>query len=179
MRTRGWFVLIALAATLLAPTAQAAKSVKEDRNFQLIPFGGWTVFDKGLTYASGQNLQDAAYFGGRASMKLGGIVWVEVAGGTSSTKPDVGGDDVTFNHFSGNLLFSGSTGQTLAPFLSVGGGGWQVNHKQMANDNQASFEVAAGVRLRLTQLLGLRLEARNVLAVPAGHIASASTNHPI
>ena len=177
MRARGWFVLLALAVPLLAPAAWAAKTGFEDRRFQLTPFGGWVLYDNKLTYASGQEFKDAAYIGGRAAVRLGSIVWLEAAGGTSSTKPDAGGDDVTWTHFSGNLLFSPSTGHALAPFVSLGGGAWKLNHTKIGDENSSAFEVAGGVRVRLSDAVGLRLEARNVLAVPEGHLESATVNN--
>ena len=178
MRARGWFVLLALAASFLTQTA-AAKTGFEDKRFQLTPFGGWTMFDQQLTYASGQEFKDAAYLGGRAALRLGSIVWLVAAGGTSSTKPDVGGVDVTWYHVSGNLMFSSSTGHAISPFISLGGGAWKVNHKVGVEESSSAFEVAAGARLRLSDIVGLRLEARNVLAIPKGNIEGASVNNII
>jgi len=177
MRARGWIVLLALAATFLAQTESAAKTGFEDKRFQLTPFGGWTLFDNHLVHASGQELKDAAYIGGRVGLRLGGIVWLEAAGGTSSTKPDVGGDDVRWYHASGNLLFSPSTAHALSPFVSLGGGAWNITHQVGSDEKLASFEVAAGARLRLTDAVGLRFEARNVLALPHGNLESASVNN--
>lgn len=180
MRARGWFVLLALAALLLAQTAWAAKTGFEDKRFQLTPFGGWTLFDSELKYASGQEFKDAAYIGGRAAMRLGSIVWLEAAGGVSSTKRDtVGGDDVTWYHLSGNLMFSPSTGHALSPFVSLGGGAWNVNHSVGGDESKSAFEVAAGARVRLSEVIGLRLEARNVLAIPEGNLEAASVNNII
>ena len=179
MRARGWFVLFALAAPLLAQTAWAAKTGFEDRRFQLTPFGGWVLYNDKLTYASGQKFKDAAYIGGRAAVRLGSIVWLEAAGGTSSTKPDVGGDDVTWTHVSGNLLFSPSTGHALSPFVSLGGGAWSISHAKAADQHSSAFEVAGGVRLRLSSVVGLRLEARNALEVPKGNFEAASVNNII
>ena len=179
MRARGWFVLLALAAPLVAQAAWAAKTGFEDRRFQLTPFGGWTVFDEQLTFASGQQLKDAAYIGGRAAVRLGYFVWLEAAGGVTSTKPDVGGDDVTWYHASGNLLFSPSAGHALSPFISLGGGAWKVNHSKIGDQNSSAFEVAGGARVRLTDVVGLRLEARNVLDVPKGNFEAASINNII
>ena len=177
MRARGWFVLFTLAALLLAPTAGVAKTGFEDKRLQLTPFGGWTLFDDKLVFASGQELKDAAYIGGRAALRLGSIVWLEGAGGTSSTKPDVGGDDVSWYHVSGNLLFSPSIGHAVSPFVSLGGGAWNVHHSIGSDEKLSAFEVAAGARVRLTEIVGLRLEARNVLALPKGNFEAASVNN--
>src|SRR6476661_1329096 len=161
MRTRGGFVLVALAALLVAQTAWAAKTGFEEKRFQITPFGGWTQFSEKLKFSSGQEFKDAAYIGGRVALRLGSWVWLEGAGGTSSTTPDTLGDDVKWYHLSGNLLFSPASNHTLAPFVSLGGGGWYVNHTKIGDEKLADFEVAAGANLRLSNAVGLRLEARN------------------
>jgi len=176
MRARRWFLLFALAAPLLAQSAWA-KTGFEDKRFLITPFGGWTLFDDSLAYGGGQSFKDAAYIGGRIAVRLGSIVWLEGAGGFSSTKPDTGGDDVTWYHASGNLMFSPSTAHAFSPFVSLGGGIWKVNHKKVGDMSSAAFDVAAGARLRLTDVVGLRLEARNVLAIPSSNWESASINN--
>jgi OOP family OmpA-OmpF porin len=177
MRARGWFVLFALAAPFLAQTAWAAKTGFEDRRFQLTPFGGWVMYSSKLHYASGQEFKDAAYIGGRAALRLGSVVWLEGAGGASSTKPDAGGDDVNWYHLSGNLLLSPSTSHAVAPFVSLGGGGWYLNHTKAPDEKIGAFEAAVGARVRLTNVVGLRLEARDVLAVPKADFESANTGN--
>ncbi len=176
MRARGWLLLFALAASCAAPAAWAANTGFEEKRFELTPFGGWTLFDNELTFSSGQELKDAAYLGGRASLHLGSIVWLEGAGGYTSTKPDAGGDDVTWYHLSGNLLLSPAT-TPLSPFVSVGGGWSSLKHEVLSDTTDVTFEVAGGLRVHLTNSIGLRLEARNVLSVPKSHIESAHLNN--
>src|SRR5258706_8619795 len=177
MRKRGGFVHVALAALLVAQTAWAAKTGFEEKRFQITPFGGWTQFSEKLEFSSGEEFDDAAYIGGRVALRLGSWVWLEGAGGATSTKPKLGGDDVNWYHFSGNLLFSPASNHALAPFVSLGGGAWYANHTKIGDDKLGDFEVAAGANLRLSNAVGLRLEARNLLAIPPGNIEAASVNN--
>ena len=178
MRVRGWCLLLALAASWMAHASPAASAVGDEKRFQLTPFGGWSLFSDKLEFANGEKFKDAGYFGGRAGVLLGKAIWIEAAGGTSTTKPDAGGDDVTWSHVSGNLMFSPPT-EKFSPFLSVGAGRWMEDHKLAADQNPTSLEFAAGARLRLSSAIGLRFEARDVLAIPKGNIESASHNNVI
>ena len=179
MRARGWIVLLALA--LAVPSAAGAQSTPktgfEESRFQITPFAGWTLFSNKLTYANGTELKDGGYFGGRLTYRLGSLVWLDAAGGYSSTS--AGGDDVSFTHYSGNLMFSPALERTVVPFLSLGGGSWNLTHSQGSDDHAGALEFAGGARVRLNQRLGLRLEARDVLEVPKGHIESANVSNII
>ena len=114
MRVRNWALTIVLLATL-APTAAWAKGETEKR-ISLTPFGGWTIFDREDKYLGGVRVKDAAYFGGRIGLRLFPGTWLEGAGGYTSSKPDSGGDDVTWTHYSANLLFSTPMANRVAPF---------------------------------------------------------------
>ena len=179
MRARGWIVLLALA--LAVPSAAGAQSTPktgfEESRFQITPFAGWTLFSNKLTYANGTELKDGGYFGGRLTYRLGSLVWLDAAGGYSSTS--AGGDDVSFTHYSGNLMFSPALERTVVPFLSLGGGSWNLTHSQGSDDHAGALEFSGGARVRLNQRLGLRLEARDVLEVPKGHIESANVSNII
>src|SRR5258706_15636805 len=118
MRARVWFMLLALTAPLLAQAAWA-KTGFEDKRFQITPFGGWVLYSNKLTYASGQEFQDAAYIGGRAALRLGSFVWLETAGGASGTKPRAGGDDVELYQPPGQPPFRPPLGHPLRPVLSL------------------------------------------------------------
>jgi len=172
MRARNWALTIVLLATL-APTAAWAKGGEEDQRINLTPFGGWTIFDREDKYIGGDRIKDAAYFGGRVGLRLFPGTWLEGAGGYTSSKPDTGSDDVTWTHYSANLMFSAPLANRLAPFLTLGYGWMREDHKLAPDQHLNSLEGAVGARLRLTENIGLRLEARDVLRVPKGHLESA------
>ena len=171
MRARGWTLILVLAASLAASAAWA-KTEETEKRINLTPFGGWTIFDRELLFASGQRLKDAAYLGGRVGVRVFPGTWIEGAGGYTSSKPDAGGDDVTWTHYSGNLLVGVPTTHTFAPFISAGFGHMTEKHKTLSDTSSNTLEGAVGVRLRLASALGLRLEARDVLRVPR-HIEGA------
>jgi len=170
MRARGWTLTLVLAASLSAHAAWA-KDQTENR-FSITPFGGWTIFDRELLFASGQRLKDAAYLGGRVGVRLFPGTWIEAAGGYTSTKPDAGSDDVKWTHYSGNLLVGLPTTHAFAPFISAGFGRVMEKHDVLGDTSSNALEGAVGANLRLGSRLGLRLEARDVLRVPK-HIESA------
>jgi outer membrane protein OmpA-like peptidoglycan-associated protein len=170
MRARGWTLTLVLAASLSAHAAWA-KDQTENR-FSITPFGGWTIFDRELQFASGQRLKDAAYLGGRVGVRLFPGTWIEAAGGYTSTKPDAGSDDVKWTHYSGNLLVGLPTTHAFAPFISAGFGRVMEKHDVLGDTSSNALEGAVGANLRLGSHLGLRLEARDVLRVPR-HIESA------
>jgi len=164
---RRWLTLTVLAGTLLAQAAGASEF--QDRPFNIVPFGGWTFFDRELKAATGPGLKDKVYYGGRAGVRLISPLWLDLAGGvtrtTSSATPD---ENVTWGHASANLMLISSAPRALNPFISVGGGISQFNPEGTfsADKHDGLLEAAAGVRVKFTDAIGLRLEARNILFLP-------------
>lgn len=161
MRARAWLTLTALAVSLLAGPANAGS---EERRFYLTPFVGWTFFDNERRFASGQQLTDDVYFGGRAGARLAGPLWLDLAGGYTGTKDCLDCTE-SWTHVSGNLMLSPSS-HTINPFISLGGGAARFKNALGVKENAGNVEAAGGFRVRLSDALGIRLEARNVLWVP-------------
>ncbi len=164
---RRWLTLTALAATMLARAAGASEF--QDRPFNIVPFGGWTFFDSELKASSGPGLKDNVYYGGRFSARLISPLWLDLAGGvTRTTSSATSGDKVTWGHASANLMLMSSAPRAVNPFISVGGGISQFNPEGSFSKDKHDglFEAAGGVRVKLTDVIGLRLEARNVLLLP-------------
>ena len=162
IRLRGWLLWSVVAASLLAPAARAQSF--NERRFNLVPFAGWTFYDRELKEAPGPMLEDDFYFGGRASARLVSIVWLDLAGGITSAGS--WSDDQTWIHYSGNLMLAGTAPRRISPFISLGGGISQFKPILAADKRNGDFEAAGGFRVRIADAIGLRLEARNVLLVP-------------
>jgi len=162
IRLRGWLLWSAVAASLLASGARAQDL--NERRFNLVPFIGWTTFDTLLTSKFGPMLDNDFYFGGRASARLTSIFWLDLAGGITSAKSC--NCNQTWTHFTGNLMLMGAAPRRISPFISLGGGISQFKPKITADERDGVFDAAGGVRVRLSDVMGLRLEARNVLLVP-------------
>ncbi len=163
MRPGTWFTFAALAALLMVRAAGAADL--EDRRIHLTPFVGWTMFDNERRFASGQQLTDDVYFGGRAGVRLAGPLWFDLAGGYTGTKDCLDCTE-SWTHVSGNLLLSRASVHTIDPFISLGGGASRFKNGLGVTENAGNFEAAGGLLVRFSDVVGLRLEARNVLWIP-------------
>lgn len=162
IRARVWLPLIVLTALLASPRTGAADF--QDKRFNLVPFGGWTFFDSELKTAGGLMLDDQPYLGGRVGMRVVSPVWLEFAGGYSPNKS--GNVDASWTHLSANLLLVSSKPRAINPFLSLGGGVSKFVPPWSPDKLDGTFEAAVGVKVKLTNSIGLRLEGRNVLLVP-------------
>ncbi len=166
MRVRHWLTLGSLAAMLMARTTMAAIG-DEAKRFELTPFAGYTIFDREFKATPGPGLKDGTYFGGRLSARLHSILWLDLAGGM--TRAESRTDNVTWGHFSGNLMLASATQHAVSPFVSVGGGFSQFRAQLNSDKHDGLLEAAAGLKVRLSDVLGIRLEARNLLLVPRKH----------
>lgn len=154
--------LLALMALLFADIAGAADF--QSRGFNIVPLGGWTSFDNELKSPTGLMLDNDYYFGGRVGLRLMSPVWLELAGGyTPTTSCD---REASWTHLSANLMLVSSKPRAINPFLSLGGGISKFVPRWSPDETDGTFEAAAGVKVKLSDALGLRLEARNVLLVP-------------
>jgi outer membrane protein OmpA-like peptidoglycan-associated protein len=160
-----WLPLIVVAASLVSVAATASDF--QDQPINVVPFGGWTFFDRELKEGTGLNLEDNLYLGGRVTMRLMSPLWLDLAGGyTPTTSRDI---DATWTHLSASLLLASSRPMAISPFISLGGGISKFVPRWSTDETDGTFEAAAGVKVKITNSLGLRLEARNVLLVPKEH----------
>jgi hypothetical protein len=154
--------VIALATLLFTDAAGASSS--QEKRLHVTPFGGWTVFDNELKASTGLALEDHAYFGGRIGLRLVSLLWLELAGGYTPTTSNDYFD--AWKHLSANLMFASSNRHAVQPFLSLGGGISTFAPRWSPDETEGTFEAAAGVKVKITDAIGLRLEARDVLLVP-------------
>jgi outer membrane protein OmpA-like peptidoglycan-associated protein len=175
MRARVWLPLIVLTASLVAQAA-AASDFQEQR-VNVVPFGGWTFFDKELKAPTGLMLNNDVYLGGRLGVRVVTPLWLDLAGGyTKTSTPD---RDASWTHLSANLLLVSSKPRAINPFFSLGGGISKFVPGWSPNKTDGTFEAAAGVKVKISNAIGLRLEARNVLLVPSKDYTKAHIDNVV
>ena len=162
-RVPGWLLGSALSLGLLAPAARAQEF--EDRRFNLTALVGGTRFDRELK--DGPMLSDHVYLGGRLSARLKRYLWLEVAGG--HTKAQTCDCNAAWTHNSANLMLVSPAWRSFSPFASLGFGVAQYRPIGLVSNDwhNGNFEAAGGVKVRLADAIGLRLEVRNMLLLPS------------
>src|SRR5262252_3763055 len=161
MRHRLRFVPLALAAVVFAGLAVAEPL---GSHWQLTPFAGFTIFDGDLRFpGSNLPLTDDLHIGARVGWQSKSWWGLEAAGGFTPTAEDVpGGRSFDWSHYSANFMFTPARGRWGGPFAFVGGGVAKFKPSEGAGDNTGSLEFGGGVKLWMTDNLGLRFEARDV-----------------
>jgi outer membrane protein OmpA-like peptidoglycan-associated protein len=145
-------------------------------HFEVTPFGGYTIFDSALQ-PTGSPLRDAVYAGARIGWFARRWWGVEAALGMTPTAEErTGGTDVNFTHASGSLLLTPWQGRSGGPFLMAGFGGTQLKPQGGESFNMGNLELGAGVRLWLTDMVGIRLEARNLHWLPNNDLFTSKDN---
>jgi outer membrane protein OmpA-like peptidoglycan-associated protein len=169
MRARFRFALVAVAA-LLAARGAAAEPLGS--YFTVTPFAGYTTFDANLKFPAAP-LKDDLYAGARVGWWSGRWWGVEAAGGFTPTRENVEpASDVNFWHASGNLMLTPIKSRTGDMFL-FGGYGYSNLNAQLnpaanyvagtqSSQHRGTVELGGGVRIWMTDVIGVRLEARNV-----------------
>jgi outer membrane protein OmpA-like peptidoglycan-associated protein len=163
-------VAIAVAALLAARTATAEPL---GSYFTLTPFAGYTTFDANLNFPDGTALTNDLYAGGRFGWRRS---WygIEAAGGFTPTREDNPyGQDVNFWHASGNLMASPYRSRNGDVFLLAGYGygsltasggcaSCNIAAGTKSDAHYGTVELGGGVRFWMTDVVGVRLEARNI-----------------
>ena len=162
MRARPWLFLLAAAALVAAGTATADPV---GRYLYVSPMAGYTIFDGDVRWPGALPIADDLYVGGRLGYQYGSAWALELASGYTPTSEDVsGGRDVSFLHATGNLVFSPWATRIGGPYLFAGGGAGRLSasggEAGDADLDQGLLEGGGGLKLWLTDAIGLRLEAR-------------------
>jgi outer membrane protein OmpA-like peptidoglycan-associated protein len=153
---------------MLVLGASFARSVAADpvgRHLEVTPYGGFTLFD-GDQRVNGHSLRDDLYLGARVGYQFHPMWSIEGAGGFTPTAEDlVHGADVDFYSYSADVVFTPWAKLFGTPFAFAGGGSSQVNPTPGPTNSQlresfGTFDAGGGLKLWLTDALGLRLEAR-------------------
>jgi hypothetical protein len=134
-------------------------------HYEITPMGGYVVFDPALLPTGGAPLRDAAYIGFRLGLHPRSWWGAELAAGTAPTNEDIPGPvtaDHGFIHASGNLMLTLLGTRAGGPFVSAGWGWARITHTGSTDLNQGTLDLAAGLRYWMSDVVGLRLEARNM-----------------
>ena len=202
MRARAGFVLtIAVLVLLARPAASASPTIEP--HWYIAPEVGLMKFDDHIARLIGLSDPDVTVKNGTHGGLRAGRVWsfgigLEVAGGYSPAKfkdpTSNTEDDGSFMYGSGNLIYSPQIARVGGPFLSAGFGGARLTAKgdtgkdliaggkgkksgSNANMDHGVLDLAAGWWFRLSDKVGLRLEARNLLWTPRKNPQSAQLNY--
>jgi outer membrane protein OmpA-like peptidoglycan-associated protein len=182
MRARLWPVLLAVVALL---AAQAATADPVGRYPYVTASGGFTTFDGDFHWPTGRPLTDKPYVGGRLGYQLGHLWAFELAGGVTPTVEDtIGGANVSFLHATANVVMSPWVTSAGGPYFFVGGGAGRLSTDQTASLsdaaahlNQGLLEAGGGLRLWLTDAIGVKLEAREAHWLPKKSGSGQSVNY--
>ncbi|HYM80690.1 MAG TPA: OmpA family protein [Candidatus Limnocylindria bacterium] len=170
-------LVISVAALVVLLASQPLGAEPVGSHFGLTPFGGFTIFD-GDGYAGSGSLTDDLYVGARLGYQMNSWLGLELAGGFTPTAQDIpAGEDVDFYHGSLNVMLTPWSGRYGGPFVFVGGGASQLKPSGGGDAlDQGNVEFGGGVRLWLTDVIGLRLEARNLSWLPKDDVTSPLTS---
>jgi len=175
MRARSSIGLLAC-GFLLACSAARAEPIGSHVEFT--QFGGYTLFSNDRNALTGAPLKDALYLGGRIGYLWKPFLGIEAAGGYTPTQEDIAnGDDLDFWHVSGNLMVVPFRGSWGWPYLSAGGGVSELKRSSTSGgDEQGNAELAGGLQLWLNDVIGVRLEARDLMWLPKDDVTNPRSN---
>jgi len=180
MRTRHWPVLMVV-AVLAAGTASADPV---GRYPYLSPMLGFTTFQGDFKWPATQPLSDNTYLGGRFGYQVGPLWAFELAAGSTPTS-DLGNSvNAAFSHLSANLVMTPWTSTMGGPYLFAGLGGGRLSSSETTlgssaktHLNQGLLEGGAGLRVWLTDNLGVRVEARAIHWLPKDSKGVSAVNY--
>ncbi|NUM45665.1 MAG: OmpA family protein [Anaerolineales bacterium] len=179
MRARLWLLPLLLTAVIGVGGAVAEPI---GAHWELSPFGGFTLFDPKLRYP-GNNipLADDLYLGGRLSYETRSWIGLEIAAGTTPTAQDLasGALEYDFFHASGNLVISPAKHRWGTPYAFVGGGYAQLKPSAGLKKETGGIEFGGGVKLWMTDGIGLRFEARDISFKPLEATGKQSNFHNV
>ncbi|MCC6350850.1 MAG: OmpA family protein [Candidatus Eisenbacteria bacterium] len=179
MRARLWLLPL-LATAVFGVGAAVAEPI--GAHWELSPFGGFTLFDPKLRYpGSNVPLADDLYLGGRLSYETRSWIGLELAAGTTPTAEDLasGALGYDFFHASGNLVISPAKRRWGTPYAFVGGGYAQLKPSSGEKRETGSIEFGGGVKLWMTDGVGLRFEARDISFKPLENLGPQNHFHNV
>jgi OOP family OmpA-OmpF porin len=152
-------VALSLSLFLLSPLGAPIASA----GVELTPYAGYTIFDSDL------NLKDKPTFGGKLGFYFGHI-GIEGNLGYVKTEIDSGppaNPDLKILNYSGDLVFRFTNPEEskVIPYILGGVGATHINFDDSAiNDTtRISFDAGAGLVFKLSDMIGLRLEGRDLM----------------
>jgi OOP family OmpA-OmpF porin len=106
--------------------------------------------------------------GGRLSYETNSWIGFEAAAGTTPTAEDIatGAREFDFFHASGNFVISPARHRWGTPYAFVGGGYTQLKPAAGAKEQTGGIEFGGGLKMWMTDGIGLRFEARDISFKP-------------
>jgi outer membrane protein OmpA-like peptidoglycan-associated protein/opacity protein-like surface antigen len=165
MRTRIRLTTLVLAALL---AAQAAQAEPIGPYVYLVPSGGYTIFDRDMRAPNDHPLTNHFSVGGCLGFQAWRWLGIEAAGSFTPTSEDAAlGRDVDFMQGTGNLAITPWSGSYGGPFLLLGGGASRLTQPASGRRvNQLNAAAGAGLQLWLSDMVGVRIEARDLMWLP-------------
>ena len=158
MRSRILFAGL-VAAALSAASGALAEPIGS--HFELTPIGGFTIFDGDFRYPNTSPLTDDLFAGVRLGWQYNPWLGIEGAFDYIPSAEDVdGGVDVNVWHGSANLMLTPWATRWGGPYVFGGFGKGQAKADGFEEVPMGLLEVGGGVRLWMTDALGVRLEGR-------------------
>ena len=175
MRALRGLAALAGVALLVAPRVEAEPL---GAYLYFTPFGGYALFDRDFRYQGKSPLSNSPYVGGRLGFQTTRWLGLEVGGGLAPTSEDIpSGRDVDFMHGSADALLT-LPGRYGGPFLLLGGGIGQYKLSSGGpREHQGNGEIGAGALLWLSDIVGVRLEGRDLLWLPKDEPTSPAAQH--
>jgi OOP family OmpA-OmpF porin len=146
---------------LLAASTAAADPTGP--HFTLAPFIGYSMFDDDYRIA-GSTVADKVYAGGRLGYQFQRWGAVELATGwTPTALQDPAGATVNAVHASADFKYTPFPQRFGGVFLVAGGGARRLAVEGGSNHSSGGVDLGAGVDVWMNDLLGLRIEGRDML----------------
>jgi outer membrane protein OmpA-like peptidoglycan-associated protein len=122
-------------------------------------------------------LRDFTHLGARIGYRFSRWASLELGGGYTPSRETVApGREVDFLHVAADLLVTPFPGRKVRPFVLLGGGASRLKPNGGAHVDQGNAEVGAGLDLWLTDAVGVRLEARDVMWLPKDDLTDIRTH---
>lgn len=170
---------LALSAALLLGATAVAQAQTDDVTFTIAPSTGYTWWSKNV------NLGESAHWGVRAGFSFGRMLEIrgtydrsyDLQGKLASSSWNVAsslaeklnGSPATMERLGGEMRLNLLRRTTLVPYLTAGGGVMKLKHEVLQAGEDAYQEeqlyaaLGAGLKIRLTDRVGLSLEAKDYL----------------
>ena len=175
MRLKHAFAAALMAAAILVPVRAAHA---EAHAWAVTGLAGYGQFSNKLKYPV-DSLADSPIYGGRFARGIGEYWIIEVGGAFGQThelrRNGSDGDNVSLMNFSGSLIAQLPPAGHFGRFYAAAGGGYTQYKSDPVKDlHFGTFEAALGWHIPVTPELSVRLEARNLLAIPHDNWSTAN-----
>jgi outer membrane protein OmpA-like peptidoglycan-associated protein len=146
-----------LAIALALGTAVLPVSQARATSFELQPFAAYALFDKDL------HLKDHVGFGGTAGLYFGHFGIEGNFTDVSTHTDNAAATSLKFKNYGGDLAFRFAPEAKVVPYIMAGAG-----EVQFENAKRFGYDAGAGLLFRLSDVFGLRFQAKDVFTKDSG-----------